>query len=88
VNCRRSFHFKCVDPPLVGDLPDEWFCNECIPPERPVEDYQSLFGQLLFQLETKCPRAFSLPSPIREYFEHVKTGNEGEYEEIQQAKPK
>ncbi len=87
-DCTRSFHFKCVDPPLIDDLPDEWFCNECNAPSRPVEDYQGLFGQLFYQLDSKCPRAFSLPGPIRDYFENVKTGTEGEYEEVQQPKPK
>jgi hypothetical protein len=88
LNCPRSFHFKCVDPPLIGDLPEEWFCNECLVPPQPEDDYPGIFGALIFRLDSKCPRAFSLPAAIRDYFEHVKTGTEGEYEEVQPAKPK
>jgi hypothetical protein len=70
-------------------LPDSWYCNICdskvYPP--PIEDEGS-FGLLLAQMDRKNPSAFHLPKDIREYFENVKTGAEGEYEEPTQPKAK
>lgn len=89
--CIRSFHFKCVDPPiLVGNLPDDWYCNVC-QSERsgPLHDnLPGAFGPLLVSLDKKNPSAFHLPKVIREYFVDVKTGADGEYEEAGTAKPK
>src|SRR5690349_15525424 len=83
--CIRSFHFKCVDPPMIEDsLTDEaWFCNQCEYNHNPrPRDYSSrAFGPLLGNLESKNPSSFHLPKDIREYFENVRTGTEGEYEE-------
>lgn len=89
--CTRSFHFKCVDPPMVeGALPDEWFCNQCQyqkhPPRR--DGPPRSFDSLLDSLEAKNPSAFHLPKEIRECFEGVRTGSEGEYEDIVPPKPK
>ncbi|KAK3504612.1 hypothetical protein B0T13DRAFT_485568 [Neurospora crassa] len=83
--CTRSFHFSCVDPPLVqGAMPDEWFCNVCCtthnPPVFPV--YSGPFAALMEKLEAKNSSAFALPLDVREYFEAVRTGQDGEYEEI------
>ncbi|POS88172.1 hypothetical protein EPUL_000208, partial [Erysiphe pulchra] len=88
--CRRSFHFKCVDPPIMPDaLPDTWFCNECrVKQTGHHEEKTGPFRLLLEQLEGKNPGAFSLPLDIRNYFENVKTGPDGEYEEIMIPKPK
>lgn len=88
--CRRSFHFKCVDPPIMPDaLPETWFCNECrVKQTGHHEEKIGPFRLLLQQLEGKNPGAFSLPLNIRCYFENVKTGPEGEYEEIMIPKPK
>lgn len=83
--CIRSFHFKCVDPPLEhGALPDEWFCNKCqvkFDDERgwPFQQVK-VFDQLQFWLAETNPHSFSLPKDIRDYFTDVKTGPEGEYE--------
>ncbi|RKF54401.1 putative phd-finger domain-containing protein [Golovinomyces cichoracearum] len=89
-SCKRSFHFKCVDPPMMPDsLPEIWFCNECQGKQTSQQEEKSgPFGLLLLQLEGKNPGALSLPSEIRGYFEGVKTGPNGEYEEIVAAKPK
>lgn len=89
--CAFSFHFVCIDPPMdQGHIPDEWFCNECQirynPP--PVDEHKGIFGQLVANLQRKNPRAFRLPESIRDYFEGVKTGAEGEYEEAAPPKPK
>ncbi len=92
--CTRSFHFKCVDPPIDGDaqhLSDEWFCNSCQCKElggRVENDAGGIWSRLLSDFEDKNPRSFHLPQPIRDYFVDVKTGPEGEYEEIVPPKPK
>ena len=65
-----------------GALPDEWFCNVCLSNRNPRrEERNGCFGPLLDSLERKNPVAFHLPKEIRDYFENVKTGTEGEYEE-------
>ncbi|KAI1500589.1 hypothetical protein F5X99DRAFT_234803 [Biscogniauxia marginata] len=88
--CNYSFHFMCIDPPMdEGHEPDEWFCNECTQRYFPSTlEHGGAFGQLAGGLDRKNPRAFRLTEDIREYFEGVKTGQEGEYEDIPQAKPK
>ncbi|KAI1423788.1 hypothetical protein F5Y12DRAFT_755303 [Xylaria sp. FL1777] len=89
--CTFSFHFMCIDPPMdEGHIPDEWFCNECqMRYNPPLEnEYKGIFGPLVASLQRKNPRAFRLPEPIREYFEGVRTGAEGEYEEAAPPKPK
>jgi PHD-finger len=89
--CIRSFHFSCVDPPIDPDHPpvDDWFCQSCQakkvpPPKRP----RGLFSSVLDNLDKKNPNSFSLPRDIRDYFEGVKTGEEGEYEEAAISKAK
>ncbi|KAG9237227.1 hypothetical protein BJ875DRAFT_370497 [Amylocarpus encephaloides] len=90
--CNRSFHFKCVDPPMIeGALPDAWYCNSCnckFNPQPIEERTNPAFGLLLQNLQSKNPSAFHLPKSIREYFEGVQTGAEGEYEEPAPPKPK
>jgi len=89
--CTFSFHFMCIDPPMdQGHIPDEWFCNECqLRYNPPLEnEHHGIFGLLTANLQRKNPRAFRLPESTREYFEGVKTGAEGEYEEIAPPKPK
>ncbi|KAI0526587.1 hypothetical protein F5B22DRAFT_166849 [Xylaria bambusicola] len=89
--CTFSFHFMCIDPPMdEGRVPDEWFCNECQMRYNPPPEIErkGIFGPLVTNLQRKNPRAFRLPEPIREYFEGVKTGTEGEYEEAVLPKPK
>ncbi|CZT51667.1 uncharacterized protein RSE6_12845 [Rhynchosporium secalis] len=91
--CTRSFHFKCVDPPMIegsASLPDEWFCNSCLLGRNGRYDDENggVWGPLIAAFENKNPRSFRLPEPIREYFEDVKTGADGEYEESVPPKPK
>lgn len=89
--CAFSFHFVCIDPPMdEGHIPDEWFCNECQIRYNPplVDEHNGIFGPLVTNLQRKNPRAFRLPESIRDYFEGVKTGAEGEYEEAAPPKPK
>lgn len=72
-----------------GQLPDTWFCNLCVTSRKPpVLGDSGTFDHLLYILEQKNPSAFHLPKDVREYFEGVKTGAEGEYEEGVVHKPK
>lgn len=74
----------CLDPPIAPNQPPEgeWYCYICAskrdPPSKPA---RGLFSGLLANLEKKNPVAYNLPLEIRDYFEGVKTGEEGEYEE-------
>lgn len=91
--CTRSFHFKCVDPPIIEGsqpLPDDWYCNNCqLKQNGPFDDDTGgVWGPLISEFEDKNPRSFRLPEPIREYFVDVRTGADGEYEEIVPPKPK
>lgn len=64
---------------------DPWFCNVCQSsrqPPPPSSELSGAFGSLLFKLNEKNPSAFQLPLDVRESFEGVKTGAEGEYEDI------
>lgn len=47
---------------------------------------RSVFGELVNELIRKNPVSFNLPVSIRDYFEGVKTGDEGEYEEASVVK--
>ena len=84
--CTRSFHFTCIDPPK-DTLPDgEWYCRACaaqpsLPPPR------GIFPILVHSFERTNPRAFNLPRSVREYFDDVFTGDDGEYEEASSTAP-
>ena len=68
-------------------MPVEWFCNVC----RTNRDIARLpahdgsFAQMLEKLDAKNSSAFRLPGPVRDRFEGVRTGVDGEYEEIANA---
>lgn len=70
------------------DLPDEWYCNECLFKRYPsrVPVHKGVFGPALNNLEKSIPRAFSLPKKLQTRFEGVKAGPDGEYEEVTTAK--
>ncbi|ORY59075.1 uncharacterized protein BCR38DRAFT_63770 [Pseudomassariella vexata] len=83
--CHYSFHFLCIDPPMDESLvPDKWYCNECRHVYFPDQftGHRGAFSSLLDNLDKKNPRAFRLPQDIREHFEGVRTGADGEYEEM------
>ncbi|KFG83102.1 Essential subunit of the histone deacetylase Rpd3S complex [Metarhizium anisopliae] len=82
--CPRSFHFECVDMVQSDDLPDEWYCNECLIRRYPsrVPIHKGIFGSALNNLEKSIPRAFSLPKRVQNRFEGVKAGADGDYEEV------
>jgi len=82
-----------VDPPLAeeGSLPDEWYCNVCLANRQPAPHHGGAFGSLLNNLDKKNSGAFRLPAVIRDRFEGVRTGADGEYEDVvapQPGKPK
>lgn len=83
--CPNSFHHTCLEPPLdpEKEVDGEWFCPRCIAQRNrgPIST-SGLFGPIFRIVDDTIPKAFSLPFEIRDYFEGVKTGEEGEYEEI------
>jgi hypothetical protein len=64
-------------------MPVEWFCNVCKTSRAPARlpTHTGVFAGLLEKLESKNSSAFRLPREVREYFEGVRTGPDGEYEE-------
>jgi len=89
--CVRSFHFLCLDPPMNPDYPPtgSWFCYVCRAKRDPIaKPGRGLFSGLQHLLHRLNPKAFSSPPAIREYFDGVRTGEEGEYEEAATAKHK
>ena len=86
--CTRAFHFTCLDPPISENSEGDFYCYVCAwrrhpPPRHP----RGVFGPLHDLLEKKNPTAFHLPYEIREYYEGVRTGTDGEYEETVKQKP-
>jgi len=83
--CPNSFHHACLEPPLDPDeeVEGEWYCPRCVA-RRNKEPAQAtgLLGQVIRRLDDTIPKAFSLPLEIRDYFEGVRTGDEGEYEDV------
>lgn len=87
--CIRSFHFKCLDPPVNSEPEGTWLCFVCQakrdPQPRPLP---GLFSGLRYILHKQNPRAFHLPTDLRNYFHNVVTGEEGEFEEDSIIRPK
>lgn len=63
-------------------MPADWYCNVCLKFKNGFRPHSGAFGSLLESLEPKNSSAFRLPHIIRNYFEGVRTGVDGEYEEI------
>ena len=62
--------------PPVG----QWFCHICVSTRDPQPNRpRGLFAGLLGNLDKQNPIAFNLPNDIRDYFENVETGEDGEY---------
>ncbi|KAK4936800.1 hypothetical protein LTR10_022389 [Elasticomyces elasticus] len=83
--CTNSFHHACLEPPLDAEqeVEGEWFCPQCVARRnKSTTRPTGLLGLLLRQVGETIPRAFALPAEVRDYFEGVKTGEEGEYEEV------
>jgi len=56
--------------------------DRAVIPDEP----RGIVGVLGTYIKTKNPIAFNLPSGVRDYFEGVKAGDEGEYEEVYNIK--
>ncbi|KIW29653.1 uncharacterized protein PV07_05451 [Cladophialophora immunda] len=83
--CTNSFHHACLEPPLNPDeeVEGEWFCPRCVGRRtKQVPHPSGLFGMVIRRVDDIIPKAYTLPSDIRDYFEGVRTGDEGEYEEV------
>ncbi|KAL9054186.1 MAG: hypothetical protein Q9162_004294 [Coniocarpon cinnabarinum] len=89
-DCKRSFHFNCVSPPIqdIAQIGESWHCDDCRARIQREEadklwDYvapeDSLFGPLLQALTHKNPQAFALPEELRHHYPEVATGANGEY---------
>ena len=83
--CTNSFHHACLEPPLNPDedVDGEWFCPQCL--GRRSNEAPSpvgLLGVLVRRVGNIIPKAYTLPIDVRDYFEGVRTGEEGEYEEV------
>lgn len=91
--CQRAFHQLCHDPLIeskfIHDEEATWLCHDCMVKRNPdmVREYSGPFGPLLTALDKKHAVSFRLPKKVREYFEGVKTGPDGEYEDFV-AQPK
>ena len=89
--CNRAFHFSCLDPPRHEDDPifeEPWYCSKCetlrvAPPKPP----RGLFAGLISHIEKCNTRSFALPVDIRSFYEGVRTGERGEFENVPQHKP-
>ncbi|KAL9104979.1 MAG: hypothetical protein Q9163_000151 [Psora crenata] len=90
-DCPRAYHFTCCDPPVdpKKELPDTWRCWHCTN-NNPNEDEDvqepGIWTKLNKAIKYKNPTSFYLPKGLREYFEGVVTGEEGEYEELHNVK--
>jgi hypothetical protein len=62
---------------------DQWFCPRCVARRSYGQvETSGVLGRIIRRIDEINPKAFNLPFEIREYFEGVKTGDGGEYEEI------
>lgn len=85
-SCPKSYHFQCINPPIdSNNLPDYWYCKECIKKktngEKPnnlmvnVGIFSKLFDNIIFQ----DPISFQLPKEIIESFQGISTDKLGDY---------
>lgn len=70
-----------MDPNSPPD--GEWHCYDCMKKRAGLERKErGVFMYLGTDVNGKNPSAFILPHMVRDFFDGVKTGEEGEYEEI------
>lgn len=90
--CDRSYHFTCTEPPkneADGPPEGEWFCTVCQSQRLPATHLpRGLFASLKTIANAKNPVAFHLPADLRNFYEGVRTGEDGEYEEPLPSKAK
>ncbi|KAL8704190.1 MAG: hypothetical protein Q9201_002651 [Fulgogasparrea decipioides] len=78
--CTRSYHFTCVDPPRDRAPEGQWYCQACVFQPEPTHA-RGVFPLLQNRLQRRDPSAYNLPRALRNYYEDVVTGEDGEYEE-------
>lgn len=67
-------------------MPENWFCQVCISSRGPpLIEGSGPWAKLIVLNDASNPKAFRLPKAIREYFEGVVTGKNGEYEDAAEA---
>ena len=88
--CDRSFHFSCVDPPVdSNNLPETWHCHVCTARNVPQpKQPRGLFGNIMENLGKRNPVSYIMPMDIRDFFENVVTGQEGEFKDAHVRKPR
>ncbi|KAL8775386.1 MAG: hypothetical protein Q9209_000394 [Squamulea sp. 1 TL-2023] len=59
----------------------DWFCQACASQPSPPPA-RGIFPLLRHSFHRKTPTAYKLPLSIRNHFENVATGDDGEYEEL------
>lgn len=92
--CPRGFHFTCCDPPIhpgtqPDDLPEHWYCSRCAQfhtEDEPEKGPKGIWTELKKNMKVRNTSAFHLPAEVRDHFEGVTTGEEGEYEELHNVK--
>ena len=73
----------------LENLPEAWYCYACTAKREPQPKLsRGLFSELHSNLEKQNPRSFILPADIRDFFEGVQTGENGEYVEAGPPKAK
>ncbi len=70
-----------MDPTRPPD--GEWYCYKCLAKKdpRPKALSGGVFCSLMNKIDEKNPSSYHLPYDVRDFFEGVKTGEEGEYED-------
>jgi hypothetical protein len=68
---------------MRGPPEGSWYCSRCVSRlSHGVAEVNGILGRLISRSEDINPKAFGLPVNIREYFYGIRTGEEGEYEEV------
>ena len=87
--CSNSLHHSCLEPPLDPDeeVDGAWYCPQCqAKRNKNVKQARGILGKVVNRVQDIIPKAFALPMEIRDYFDGVRTGDGGEYEEFGQAR--
>lgn len=82
-SCPKSYHFQCINPPVdAANLPEYWYCKECIKKKTPREKittnvgiFSTLFDNIIYQ----DPISFQLPKELIDSFEGIYADRLGDY---------
>ncbi|KKY20880.1 putative phd finger domain protein [Phaeomoniella chlamydospora] len=85
--CPHAFHFSCVDPPLKAIPEGQWYCSRCnAERNQGGQSHLGIFNKVVRNYDEELPVSYALPKPIQDYWDCVRRGSNGEYEEY--AEPK